>query len=416
MLKIAIIGLGNRGGKYARQIKNSGEAEITAICEKNPALLEGARVTCGVAKENAFLSDDDFFRRGKLADALVVATQDRDHYRHAISALKLGYHLLLEKPVSPVLSECEEIAALAREKNLSAVVCHVLRYSPFYDEIKKTINRGDIGGVVSLTDTENVGYWHFSHSYVRGNWHSEQESGPSILAKCCHDLDIIGYLSGQKCAEVFSSGSRRLFLRENAPERAADYCLDPCPERKSCPYDVKKIYYGITRHTIPKMGAHIKVITGMPNPKISDLKEALKTSPYGRCVYKCGNDVMENQTVAMKLENGVNANLTMTAFSKGCFRRLHISGTKGEIIGIDAEHKFKINIFGGASRTARVRGGGIFGHLGGDRMLVLDFIKFLKTGEKTERLSTIDATLESHRIAFAAEESRKTGKAVLLLH
>ncbi|MDR3292574.1 MAG: Gfo/Idh/MocA family oxidoreductase [Clostridiales bacterium] len=413
-IKIAIIGMGNRGRRYAYQIGQNPNAEITAVCEKNPAHLYAAAERYGVKKENAFLSDTEFFKRGKLADALVIATQDRDHYGHAIAALNAGYQLLLEKPVSPIPSECEEIAALAHEKNLQVVVCHVLRYSAFYDTIKRVIDSGAIGEILSINDIENVGYWHFSHSYVRGNWRNESETGPSILAKCCHDLDIIYYFSGKKCQEVFSSGSRKLFLRENAPDGATDYCLAPCPHRKTCAYDVKKIYYGITRHTIPKMGVHIKVITGMAKPKLKDLKEVLKTSPYGRCVYKCDNDVMENQNVALCLDGGVSANLTMTAFSRGCFRRLCISGTKGEIIGIDGEGKFRLNIFGGVSKTVKVSSGGIFGHLGGDRMIVSDFIEFLRTGIAPARLSAIDVTLESHRIAFAAEESRKTGKAVKL--
>ncbi|MDR1905973.1 MAG: Gfo/Idh/MocA family oxidoreductase [Clostridiales bacterium] len=413
-IKIAILGIGNRGRRYAYQIKRHGGAEITALCDKKTALLRGACQTYGVGEDMAFDSDEKFFAAGKLADALIIATQDRDHYGHAVKALNLGYNLLLEKPVSPVPKECEEIASLAREKNLSVIVCHVLRYSPFYHAIKETVDSGMIGDIVSVNDTENIGYWHFSHSYVRGNWRNEAETGPSILAKCCHDLDIIHYFTEQKCKEVYSSGSRKLFVKEKAPENAADYCLAPCPHRKTCAYDVEKIYYGITRYTVPKMSVHIKLITGLPNPKLKDLKESLKTSPYGRCVYKCDNDVVENQNVAMLLNNGINANLTMTAFSKGCFRRLYISGTKGEIIGVDAQNKFRINVFGGPSKTVKVSGSGIFGHLGGDKMLIHDFLEYLNTGKTSKRISFIDVTLESHRIAFAAEESRKTGMTIKL--
>lgn len=409
---VAILGLGNRGSRYGYQLKHNSDAQIVALCEKNPSILDAARQNYGVPAENAFLSDEEFFAKGKLADALIIATQDRDHYPHAMAALKCGYHLLLEKPVSPVLSECEEIAAFAKEKGLEVVVCHVLRYSPFYIEAKRIIDEGLIGDVVSITDTENVGYWHFSHSYVRGNWRNEAQTGPSILAKCCHDLDIIHYLTGEQCETVFSSGSRKLFIPENAPADAPAYCLDGCPHQKTCPYHVKKIYYGFTRYTLPLMIVHMKLVTGKGKPKYRDLKEALKTSPFGRCVYRCDNDVMENQTVGLKLKNGVNANLTMTAFAKGCFRRLHISGTKGEIIGCDKDGKLTLNIFAGPSKKLKVSSGGINGHLGGDHGIIRDFVAFMKTGERTSRLSLIDVTLESHRIAFAAEESRKTGVAV----
>lgn len=414
MITVAIIGLGNRGRIYAYQFSKNENSKIVALCEKNTVMLNAMAEKYGVEKDKAFSSDKEFFEAGKLADVCVIATQDRDHYGHAIAALKQGYNLLLEKPLSPVWKECKEIADLAAEKNVKAVVCHVLRYAPFYNKIKEVIDSGAIGEIVSINDTENVGYWHFSHSYVRGNWRNEALSAPSILAKCCHDLDIIHYFTGKKCKSVVSNGTRKLFLKENAPEGATDYCLAPCPARKDCIFEARKIYYGFTRHTIPLLYVNGKLITGKDKFTRKSLKEALRTSPYGRCVYKCDNDVMENQTVTMRLEDGVNATLTMTAFSKDCFRRLYISGTKGEIIGNDKDGKFTLNIFGGPSKTVKVSMSGIFGHLGGDMMIVRDFVHYMTTGEKTNKLSLIDVTLESHRIAFAAEESRKSGKEMIL--
>ncbi|MFA5450032.1 MAG: Gfo/Idh/MocA family oxidoreductase [Clostridia bacterium] len=414
MIKVAVIGFGNRGRIYASQFDKNDRAEVVAVCEKKPRLLDAAKSRYNLKEGMAFASEDDFFAAGKLADALVVASQDRDHYGHAIKGLQNGYHLLLEKPVSPVLSECEEIAALAKEKNLKVVVCHVLRYSPFYNKIKEVIDSGAIGEVVSINDTENVGYWHFSHSYVRGNWRKESETAPSILAKCCHDLDLIYYLGGKKCEKVSSYGSRRVFLPENAPEGATDYCLAPCPHSKECVYHVRKIYYGFTRYTVPKLIVNGKLITEKGKFTIRELKEALKTSPYGRCVYKCDNDVMENQVVSMQLEGGLNASLMMTAFSKRCYRKIYVSGTKGEIIGNDIDGKFKVNIFGGPVKTVRVGISGVLGHLGGDMMIVKDFVDYLITGKKTPKLSLIETTLESHRMAFAAEESRKSGKTISL--
>ncbi|MDR3185840.1 MAG: Gfo/Idh/MocA family oxidoreductase [Christensenellaceae bacterium] len=412
-MKIALIGLGNRGRIYANNLHLHSDVQISALCDKNASILESCKQTYGLKDDAVYISDDDFFAAGKLADALVIATQDKDHYRHAIKALDLGYHLLLEKPVSPDWNECLEITRLAKEKNLNVVVCHVLRYSAFYDKIKSLIDSGIIGEVVSINDIENVAYWHFSHSYVRGNWRNSKESGPTILTKCCHDLDLIYYFSGAKCKELYSTSSRKLFLNENAPDNATDYCLDPCPNRKKCPYDVKKIYYGITRHTLPLLLVKIKLITGNGNPRYRDLKEALKTSPYGRCVYKCDNDVVENQVVTMRLENNVNATLTMTAFSKSNYRRIHIFGTKGEIFGNDKSAKLELKIFGGPSKTVKVKAGNLFNHFGGDSMLVNDFLDFLRSGVATTRLSTIEDTLESHRLAFAAEDSRKFAKTII---
>lgn len=408
MLTVAIIGLGNRGRIYAHNFTALG-AKVAAVCEKNPGMLAYIRNKYGIAENMAFTDEKDFFAAGKLADALVVSTQDRDHYRHAVAGLNLGYHLLCEKPVSPHLSECEELERLSREKGLNMVVCHVLRYAPFYDKIKQVIDSGAIGEITNINQTENVGYWHFSHSYVRGNWRREDETGPSILAKCCHDLDLFYYYTCTPCDRVYSVGERRVFLHENRPEGATDRCMDGCPHAKTCPYEVTKLYYRPTLKTIPWLIGHVKVVTAKGNPTKKDIIEALKTSPYGRCVYACDNDVMENQVVSCKMGK-VNATLTMTAQSARCFRRVHIMGTKGEIFGQDSSAKFKLNIWGELPKTVHVNRG--IGHLGGDKGIVKDFIHLMETGKLTPRISTMDKTIMSHKMAFAAEESRKTGQSV----
>lgn len=413
MIKVAILGLGNRGRIYAYQLSHNKDAKIVAICDKNTEVLEAKRRQLGLEKDAAFASDNDFFAAGKLADAVVIATQDRDHFGHAMRALELGYHILLEKPVSPIYEECQTLYNTAKEKNLNIVVCHVLRYAPFYNAVKSAIDSGAIGDIVGINQTENIGYWHYSHSYVRGNWRKESETSASILAKCCHDLDIIYYFTNKKCVSLDSNGSRTLFLPQNAPEGSTAYCLDGCPHRKDCPYDVRKIYYGLTRYTIPKLIVNKTLITRKAGSSIKELKQALKTSPYGRCVYKCDNDVIENQVVNMKLEGGVTATLTMTAFSKDCFRRIHIYGTKGEIFGNDKDGSFRLTVFGGPTKKVKVGISGIAGHLGGDMMIIKDFVTFLDKGIKAPRLSLIETSLESHKIASLAEQSRKSGASII---
>ena len=408
MLTVAIIGLGNRGRKYAHHFTALG-AKVTAICEKNVEMLNYIRNKYGIAEDKAFADENDFFAAGKLADALVISTQDRDHYRHAVAGMDLGYHLLCEKPVSPTLSECEDLERINREKGLKMVVCHVLRYAPFYDRIKQIIDSGAIGEITNINQTENVGYWHFAHSYVRGNWRREDETGPSILAKCCHDLDLFYYFTGNPCERVYSVGERRVFLHENRPQGAPDRCLDGCPYAKTCPYEVTKLYYKPTLKTLPWLLGHVKVITGKGRPSKKDIVEALKKSPYGRCVYASDNDVMENQVVSCKM-GAVNATLTMTAQSAMCFRRVHIMGTKGEIFGQDSSGHFKLSVWGELPKKIRVNKS--IGHLGGDKGIVKDFIELMETGELTSRISTMDKTIMSHKMAFAAEESRKTGKSV----
>ncbi len=410
MIKVAIIGLGNRGRTYGRHFFKNKNAKIVALCEKNTDFLDTYAKKWKVPRSACFCVDEDFFAEGRLADVLVIATQDRDHYRHAMAALALGYHLLLEKPVSPVLSETQEILDAANRGGLKVVVCHVLRYAKFYGKIKQIIQSGAIGEVKHVNHTENIGYWHFSHSYVRGNWRKESETSPSILAKCCHDFDMIYYLTGKKCLSVSSSGELSYFTAKNKPAGAPDYCMDGCPAAKNCPYEARKIYYGFTRHTVPYMIVNARLITGGSRPTLGKLKSALRRGQYGRCVFGCDNDVMENQAVNMSLEGGATATLCMTAFSKNCYRKIHIYGTKGEIFGNDTDGRFRLNIFGGLFRTIRTGAKVISLHGISDKNLVDEFVDFMEGKGKPQKLTLLSDTMESHRAAWFAEIARKSHK------
>lgn len=412
MKTVVVIGLGSRGEMYANRINAQG-GKVVAICDINESVLEHVGNALKIAPDMRFNSAEELFSKGKLADALVVASQDRDHYGHAKEALKLGYHVLCEKPVSPVKEECLELVELAKEKNLYMVVCHVLRYANFYDAIKKVIDSGEIGEVTNIQQTENIGYWHYSHSYVRGNWRREDETTPSILAKCCHDLDMLYYYVGKKCKSVSSIGSRRIFLPENAPEGATPRCVD-CPYVKTCPYSAPNLYYRTTLHSIPIFMSRGYQVTKMSNPTKAQIIEAIKTySPYGRCVYQCDNNVIENQVVLCKFDGDINATLNMNCSSRSCFRRVHITGTKGELYGRDIDGKFRLNVWGKRSRNIKVKMGQ--GHLGGDSGIIHDFLELLETGKANPRVSFMSETVMSHLMGFAAEESRKeNGKTVYL--
>ncbi len=407
MKTVAVIGLGGRGSMYARRINNQG-GKVVAVCDINESVLKHVGDKLGIPEDMRFSSADELFARGKLADALVVASQDRDHYGHAKEGLKLKYHVLCEKPVSPIKEECVELVKLADEMGVHMVVCHVLRYAGFYDSIKRTIDSGAIGEITNVQQTENVGYWHYAHSYVRGNWRKEEETTPSILAKCCHDLDMLYYYVGKKCLSVSSQGSRRIFIPENAPEGAPARCLDGCPKANECPYYAPNVYYRFTLRSIPVYFFRGAQVTKLGNPTRKQIKEALATySQYGRCVYRCDNDVIENQTVLCKFDGDVNATLTLNASSKGCFRRVHITGTKGEIFGKDTDGKFTLNVWGKRSKTVKAKVGQ--GHLGGDSGIVHDFLELLETGKPNPRVSFMRETLMSHLMGFAAEKSRKNG-------
>ena len=200
-ITVSIVGLGSRGkDTYAKCAKIFPEnMEIVAIADIVPHKVEEVAKEYGVPAEMCFDSAEALLERERLSDVMFICTMDKQHYGHAIAALNKGYHLLLEKPISPDEKECKEIAALANEKNLQVAVCHVLRYTPFYQKLKEIIKSGRIGDTVSIDAIENVGYWHQAHSFVRGNWRNSNETSPMILQKCCHDMDILLWLTDKHC-------------------------------------------------------------------------------------------------------------------------------------------------------------------------------------------------------------------------
>ncbi|MEG1527629.1 MAG: Gfo/Idh/MocA family oxidoreductase [Clostridia bacterium] len=407
MIKVAIIGIGNRGRTYGKFLNKNKDVQIVALCEKNQDILLSYAKKWKV--NNIFTSDAEFFACGKFADALVISTMDKDHFAHAMSALNVGYNLLLEKPVSPSIEECQQIANLAKEKNLKVVVCHVLRYAPYYRKIKEIIESGAIGKITHINHTENVGYWHFSHSYVRGNWRRSDQTTPSILAKCCHDADIIYWFTGKRCLNLTSQGKLEYFTKANKPSQAPHYCLDGCKYAKSCPYEARKIYYGITKHTFPYMIVNAKLVTGSSKPTLKLLKNCLKTSPYGRCVFDCDNNVMEQQVVNMQLEDDITSTLAMTAFSKKCYRKIHIYGTKGEIFGNDISGKLTLNVFAGKTKIIRPSVSTLSIHDSCDKNIINQFVNLLCGRSYDKGLTFIDTSLESHKVTILADEARISG-------
>ena len=243
-IRIAIAGLGSRGESCYGQalLEMQDRAEVVALAEPREERLKAAAKDHGVAENMCFATVEEMLEQPKLADALVLCTQDRQHVPQAIVALQKGYDILMEKPISPVMEDLQKIVQVARECKRKVLVCHVLRYTPFFGKIKEVIDSGAIGEVVAIQTLENVGYWHQAHSFVRGNWRNDQTTSPMIMQKCCHDLDYLVWLSGQRCARVSSFGSLKLFKPECAPEGAALRCMDGCKAKENCPFDAEKIY------------------------------------------------------------------------------------------------------------------------------------------------------------------------------
>ena len=401
-----VLGAGSRGSIYAGYAKDHpNELKIVAIAEKRRDRLDALAEEVGVPEESRFATWEELLAQPKLADCAFVCTLDDDHIAPAIRAMELGYHILLEKPMSNREDECRQIVETARKTGRNLAVCHVLRYTPFYMTLKSLIDKGEVGQVTTINQIENVGYWHQAHSFVRGNWRSSEETSPMILQKSCHDMDIILWLMGSNCTKVQSFGSLKHFTAENAPKGAAARCLD-CQYVESCPYSAPKLYLDMNRTGWP-----VDVIT--TDMSEAGRRKALEEGPYGRCVYHCDNDVVDRQVVNLEFENGGVATFTMTGLSADFYRELKIFGTEGQIKANMGTKEIVLHRFGEEAKAIPLdMGMEASGHGGGDYGIMADFLQVLKNGGESR--TSAEVSLQSHLICFAAEKSRKENIVVTL--
>eukprot|EP00092_Neocalanus_flemingeri_P017171 GFUD01018568.1.p1 GENE.GFUD01018568.1~~GFUD01018568.1.p1 ORF type:complete len:440 (-),score=136.50 GFUD01018568.1:115-1434(-) len=412
VVTVLVVGCGQRGQNYAAfaldfpsRMKVVGVAELLAHRRKRMQELYKLEDNKSVKHWEEFLTGE------KLADAVIVCTQDQDHKAPAVAFAKLGYHILLEKPMAVTEEDCKEITRACEDSGVMLAVCHVMRYFPPVVKIKEIIDSGAIGDVMTINHTENVGFWHFAHSFVRGNWRNEASSTFSLMAKCCHDMDLIYFWVGEKPATAIQSfGSLQHFKEANQPAGASDRCLS-CPVEKSCPYSAQKIYLNPAAKHWP-MSVVCDIEDDPANYKQALVAE-LETGPYGRCVYKCDNDVCDMQMVNIQFQGGAVANLTMTAFTKElCERFTRITGSKGEIKWEGAadgpivvydfltreEKEIKPDLIAPPARTC--------GHGGADFFLVNAFTKAVANDDPSMISSGPAASLASHMMVFNAEASR----------
>jgi len=409
-LSAIVIGYGNRGATYCKYAEeNPDKLEIVAVAEPHDEKRELAKKRLNIKDENAFNNWCDFVNQEKMADFAILATQDELHCEPALMLIDKGYNLLIEKPMATTPEECKKITEAAEKKNVKVIVCHVLRFTKFWCKIKEIIDDGELGEIMSIVHLENVGHHHQSHSYVRGNWRRSDESSPMILAKSCHDTDIIQWLIGKECKKVQSFGSLSYFTEKNKPEGAPMYCADGCPHRETCFYDAESYYNGVSPQ------AFRQIITNKPEPTDKEVTEVLKKGPYGRCVFNCDNDVVDHQVVNMEFDGGCTVSFTMNAFNEGG-RFIKIFGTKGELTGIMENSVIEVYPF--ATRERRIYECEIFGehidsgHGGGDTGIMIDAIKYFDDENPSSSICSIRTSYISHLIAFAAEKSRITGEVV----
>lgn len=401
----AVLGAGSRGTNYSNySLIAPDDLRIVAVAEPKEDRRTSFAEKFSVPAENCFGSWEELLEQPRLADVVFVCTLDEQHTAPALKALEKGYHVLLEKPMSNREEECAAIEAAARKAGKVLSVCHVLRYTAFYQTLKSLIDNGAVGEVTTISQIENVAYWHQAHSFVRGNWRNSLETSPMILAKCCHDMDILLWLSGKDCKRVSSFGSLRHFTPENAPEGAPERCLDGCPHADTC------LYYAPKQYLSGNTGWPVDVIT--TDLTVEGITRALKEGPYGRCVYHCDNDVVDRQVVMLEMEDGVLCTQTMTAFSEKCHRQLKIQGTLGLIEADMDTNEIWHQTFGGELKKVEVDSSDTSGHGGGDYGLLRDFLQVLRSGG--ESLTSARKSLQSHLICFAAEKSRLEGTVVEL--
>lgn len=409
---LALIGAGLRGTHYARLAVATGNARIVAIAEPDRVRRERAAAEFGVPADRTFDGWESLAAAAKLADAAIVATQDNEHTKPAVRFAELGYHLLLEKPMAPTEAEAREIVTAAERTGVMLAVCHVLRYTEQTRIIKDLVANRAIGDVMSVQHLEPIGWWHFAHSYVRGNWRREADSSSMLLAKACHDLDWLAYVLDRRVVKVSSFGGLTHFRPDNKPADAAGRCLD-CSVEPDCPYSAPRLYLGCLGDPDRE---HWPLGAVTPTATRPAVLEALRTGPYGRCVYSCDNDVADQQVVQLEYEGGMTATLSVVAFSVLDHRKTRLFGTHGSIES-DGNTITIHDFVADTSRQVQVNPAGASaadGHGGGDERLVEAFVAALNHNDPTRILTDPRSSLDSHRIAWAAESARQNGQIVNL--
>lgn len=413
---VAIIGVGSRGGDAYGSIMmtRKDEFEIVALCDKKPERLEVFGEKFGVEKENRFIDEEEFFQK-RRADLLIIATLDGDHIRHCLAAFELGYDVMCEKPITDDRDECLQLLEAQKRHGNKVLVCHVLRYAPAFLKVAELLEQNEIGRLVLIEALERVGFWHQAHSYVRGNWRRRADTTPMILAKCCHDLDLIQFYANSRCKSVSSVGDLTYFTKENAPEGAAKRCSE-CSCAGTCPLDAKRVYMDSWEYWNRKEDTWPQNVLVTAPITEAKLKKAIEEGPYGRCAFDCDNDVVDHQITQMTFENGVKATLTMTGFTARGGRRMSFYGTNGEIILDEAESTIRVQQFGKQPYTISLKDltEGGFGHGGGDSRIIENL--YLVLSGKEESRTSLASSIESHLIGICAEESRLQGGKLISIH
>jgi predicted dehydrogenase len=407
-IEAVLVGAGNRGhfvyGGYA--LRHPEQIRFVAVAEPDAGRRRRFAEAHGIPPERQFASWEEVAARPQLAPAIVNTTMDGDHAASGLSFLEAGYHMLLEKPMATTAELCADLVRSASVHDRVLQIGHVLRYAPFFEAIHALVRSGRLGEIVSVDWRENLVYWHFAHSFVRGRWANLERSSPMILAKCCHDLDLLLWIFGRRCQRVGSFGSLTHFRSDRVGPEIPERCTDGCPIGDDCLYNAERLYLGGVVGQFALTAASL-------DPSPDGIRHALETGPYGRCVYRCDNDVVDHQVVTLDLEGGLAVSLTMQGASHVEGRTVRIDGLKATLLANQARNEIQVV----EHRTGDVEtinpDLGTGGHGGGDEGVIRAFLDGVRQDTR-EVLTSGWESLESHLIAFAAEEARVTGSVVVM--
>ncbi len=397
-----IVGAGGRGNAYGGfALEYPGEMRVVGVAEPDPIRRERFVGLHDIAPDMVFDDWQTLLAAGeKRAATIINCTMDRSHFDSTMHMLEAGYDVLLEKPMTPVLEENVRLVQRAEACGRLLQVCHVLRYTPFWQALRQVVQSGVLGRIISVTHRENLIYYHMAHSFVRGNWRDTATSGPMILSKCCHDFDVLLWMLQGKVRHLQSFGSLTHFRPEYAPEGATERCTDGCPAAETCKYEATRIY-ARDGHGWP-----LNAVSWIPTSEAR--LEALRKGWYGRCVYHCDNDVVDHQSVNMEMEDGATVTLVMNGQGDDECRTMRWDGTKATLHGKFSSRGHAIRIhhhLSGEVEDVPVIARDSSGHGGGDFGIVRSFLNTLR-GDADDSVTTARESLESHLLAFAAEESR----------
>lgn len=404
-VSIVAIGAGNRTNKYLEYVKqHPDKVKLVGVVELNDIRRKHVADCFSLDASQCFVDYRDFFQHPVEADAVMICTPENMHFEPTMQAIERGYHILLEKPIAQTLEECMLIAQAARKHDVLVSVCHVLRYHPYFMKIKELVDSGELGNIISINHRTSVGLDRTAHGFVRGLWRKEAVTNPMLMSKCCHDIDFLLWLTKTPCRKLTSFGSLRWFKEKNAPEDSAARCVD-CKVESRCPFSAVDLYR-VRRDWI----ANFDVPEGKTIDEV--IEEQLRYGLYGRCVYRCDNDVVDHQIVSMEMESEVTINFSMDVFTVKDNRETHICLTEGEIDG--DETRLKVCRFRGAKEEVYDFSDLAHQpfHAGADLNIVADFIDAIQENRRNV-VTSIEQSVESHRICFEAERSRKEQRTIL---